>query len=124
MEPDPTLQPHESVLGALETSIVQAYATSLLFLGFAIRCQRSRSKYVDAPFKLGDAEKYTKRLLECGDKLAHAADGCEKHCNHLNRAAVKDLRDLAEESRQAIRHQGYVGKIYSERTALTMSVVT
>jgi hypothetical protein len=108
MAPDPTLQPPEDVLDTLETSIVQAYAKSLLFLGFAIHRQRSKIKMVDAPFKLGDMEKYVTGLLESGDQLAQAADNCEKHCNYLNRTTVKELRGLAEESHQAIRDQVYV----------------
>ena len=108
MAPDPTLRPPEDVLDTLETSIIQAYAKSLLFLGFAIQRQRSKIKVVDAPFKLDDMEKYVTGLLESGDQLAQAADNCEKHCNYLNRTTVKELRDLAEESHQAIRDQGYV----------------
>jgi len=108
MAPDPTLRLPEDVLDALEKSIVQAYAKSLLFLGFAIQRQRSKIKAVDAPFKLGDMEKYVKGLLESGDQLAQAADNCEKYCNYLNRATVKELRDLAEESHQAIQDQVYV----------------
>jgi hypothetical protein len=108
MAPDPTLRPPGDVLDTLETSIVQAYAKSLLFLGFAIQRQRSKIKVIDAPFKLGDMEKYVAGLLESGDQLAQAADSCEKHCNYLNRNTVKELRDLAEESHQAIRDQVYV----------------
>ena len=113
MAPDPTLRLPEDVLDALEKSIVQAYAKSLLFLGFAIQRQRSKIKAVDAPFKLGDMEKYVKGLLESGDQLAQAADNCEKHCNYLNRTTVKELRDLAEESHQAVRDQVYVPDISS-----------
>ncbi|KAJ4401662.1 hypothetical protein N0V85_005470 [Neurospora sp. IMI 360204] len=105
IEPDPTLQPPENVSSALETSIVQAYAKSLLFLGFTIQRQRSRSRFVDAPFKHGDIDKYAGGLLESGRQLAQAADDCEKHCNLLNRSAVNELRNLAEESRQAILDQ-------------------
>ncbi|KAJ4361138.1 hypothetical protein N0V85_009435, partial [Neurospora sp. IMI 360204] len=105
IKPDPTLQPPENVSSALETSIVQAYAKSLLFLGFAIQRQRSRSRFVDAPFKHGDIDKYAGGLLESGRQLAQAADDCEKHCNLLNRSAVNELRNLAEESRQAILDQ-------------------
>jgi hypothetical protein len=108
MTPDPTLRPPKDVLNTLETSIVQAYVKSLLFLGFAIQRQRSKIKVVDAPFKLGDMEKYVTGLLESGDQLAQAADNCEKHCNYLNRTTVKELRDLSEESHQAIQDQVYV----------------
>ena len=87
--------------------MVQAYAKSLLFLGFAIQRQRSKIKAVDAPFKLGDMEKYVIGLLESGDQLAQAAENCERHCNYLNRTTVKELRGLAEESHQAIRDQVY-----------------
>jgi hypothetical protein len=106
--PDPTLRPPKDVLDTLETSIVQAYVKSLLFLGFAIQRQRSKIKVVDAPFKLGDMEKYVTGLLESGDQLAQAADNCEKHCNYLNRTTLKELRDLAEESHLAIQDQVYV----------------
>jgi hypothetical protein len=108
MAPDPTLRPPEDVLDTLETSIVQAYAKSLLFLGFAIQRQRSKIKVVDASFKLSDMEKYVTGLLQSGDQLAQAADNCEKHCNYLNRTTVKELRGLAEESHHAIRDQVYV----------------
>ena len=105
MAPGPTLRPPEDVLDTLETSIVQAYAKSLLFLGFAIQRQRSKIKVVDAPFKLSDAEKYVKSLVESGDQLAQAADNCEKYCIHLNQGRVEKLLDIAKESHQAIQNQ-------------------
>jgi len=106
--PDLTIRPPKAVLDALETAIVQAYVNSLLFLGFAIHRQRSRTKVIDALFILGDVEKYIKSLVESGDQLAQAADNCEKHCSHLDRSWVKELRGLAAESRQAMRNQAYV----------------
>lgn len=95
-------------MDALEEAIVQAYARSLLFLGFAIQRQRSWTKAIDAPFKLGDMEGYVKGLAENGDQLAQAVDSCEKHCNSLDRSRVKELLSLAEESRQAMQDQAYV----------------
>jgi hypothetical protein len=106
--PDLTIRPPQAILDALETVIVQAYVKSLLFLGFAIQRQRSRTKVIDAPFLLGDVEKYIKSLVESGEQLAQAADNCEKHCNHLDRSWVKELRGLAAESRPAMRNQAYV----------------
>jgi hypothetical protein len=106
--PDLTIRPPKAVLDALEAAIVQAYVKSLLFLGFAIQRQRSRTKVIDAPFILGDVEKYIKSLVESGEQLAQAADNSEKHCNHLDRSWVKELRGLAAESRQAMRNQAYV----------------
>ena len=110
MAPDPTLRPPPDILSTLETSIVQAYANSLLFLGFAIQCQRSWSKAVDAPFKLGDVDKFVKGLAESGDKLVQAADNCERHCNYLDRTRVIELRNLTEESHKAVWDQTYVTK--------------
>ena len=105
---DPTLRPPKDVLDALETAIVRAYAECLLFLGFTIQRQRSWTKAVNAPFRLGDVERYVKGLGEKEDQLARAADSCERHCNRLDRSWVKELLGLAEESRQAMRDQAYV----------------
>jgi hypothetical protein len=113
MDPDPTLQLPEDVLKALEKSLIQVYAKSLLLLGFAIQRQRSWSKFVDAPFKLGDVDKYVKGLVESGSQLAQAADNCEKHCSLLNRSAIKELSDLAKESHQAILDQRQVPEMSS-----------
>ena len=122
MGPNFTLRPLEDSLVDLETSIVRAYAKSQLFLGFAIQRQRSWSKALNAPFKLDDVSKYVERLVESGDQLALAADNCEKQCSYLNRAAVKNLRDLAKESRQAIGNVLYVTNKYSARATLIRSV--
>ena len=96
--PGPTIRPPKAVLDALETFIVQAYANSLLFLGFAIQRQRSRTEVGDAPFKLDDVAKHVKSLVESGDRLAQAADNCEKH-------RVKELHELTEEFRQVVQAQ-------------------
>ncbi|OCK81844.1 WD40 repeat-like protein [Lepidopterella palustris CBS 459.81] len=103
MIPGPNLRPPEDVLNTLKTSIVHAYAKSLLFLGFVIQRQESRLNWVDAPFKLGDVENYIKGLTESADQLCRIADNCEKHCNNRNRTTVEELHDLVEESHQAIR---------------------
>jgi hypothetical protein len=96
--PDPAIRPPKDALDALETFIVQAYANSLLFLGFAIQRQRSRTRAIDAPFKLDGVEKYVKILVESGDQLAQAAENCEKH-------RVKELHELVEEFRQVVQAQ-------------------
>ncbi|KAM0475148.1 hypothetical protein ACHAPX_007283, partial [Trichoderma viride] len=56
MAPDPTLRRREDFLLPLETSIVQAYVKSLLFLGFAIQRQGGKNSVVSAPWKLGKME--------------------------------------------------------------------
>ncbi|KAH6889960.1 hypothetical protein B0T10DRAFT_365361, partial [Thelonectria olida] len=101
--PDPDLRPPEKVLGPLEGSIVHAYVKSLLFLGFAVQRQQSKSTLVSAPFKLGDVETYVKNLVESGDQLAQAADNCEKQCSHQNRANLEELLKTAKESHRAIQ---------------------
>jgi len=121
--PDPSLRPPEDVLYTLEASIVCAYAKSLLFLGFVIQRQQSESKWVDAPFKLGSMEEYVKSLSDSGDRLAQAADNCEKQCNYLNRSTVKGLHDLAEESHKAARDQAYVADTSFMRATLMLSLV-
>jgi hypothetical protein len=121
--PDPSLRPPEDVLYTLETSIVYAYAKSLFFLGFVIQRQQSESKWVDAPFKLGSMEEYVKSLSDSGDRLAQAADNCEKQCNYLNRSTVKGLHDLAEESHRAARDQAYVADTSFIRATLILSLV-
>jgi len=123
MAPDPSLRPPGDVLHTLETSIVYAYAKSLLFFGFVIQCQQSKSKWVDAPFKLGSIEEYVKSLSDSGDRLAQAADNCKKQCNYLNRSTVKGLHDLAEESHKAVRDQAYVTDTSSMRATLILSLV-
>ncbi|EGZ76219.1 hypothetical protein NEUTE2DRAFT_161157 [Neurospora tetrasperma FGSC 2509] len=105
IESDLTLQLPENVSSALETSIIQAYAKSLLFLGFTIQRQRSWSKFVDASFKHSDIDKCIGGLLESGSQLAQAADDCEKHCNLLNRSTVNELHNIAKELRQEILDQ-------------------
>lgn len=123
MAPDPSLRPPEDVLYTLETSIVYAYAKSLLFLGFVIQRQQSESKWVDAPFKLGSMEEYVKSLSDSGDRLAQAADNCEKQCNYLNRSTLKGLYDLTEESHKAVRDQTYVADTSSMRATLILPLV-
>ncbi|ORY72165.1 uncharacterized protein BCR38DRAFT_360285 [Pseudomassariella vexata] len=103
--PEPKLQPPKDTLSALEASIVQAYARSLLFLSFAIKHKRSRSRIVDTPFRLGDTDEHVKGIIESGDQLARAADNCEKHCNHQNRATVKELLGFAAELRRVAHDQ-------------------
>ena len=120
MLPDPAIRPPEDVLNTLESSIVHAYAKSLLFLGFVIKLQESKSQWVAAPFTLSSIEEYVKGLSNSGDGLAQAADSCEKHCNYLNRSTVKGLLDLAKESHNAIQHQAYVAGTSSLRAALTL----
>jgi hypothetical protein len=121
--PDPSLRPPEDVLYALEVSIVHAYAKSLFFLGFVIQRQQSESKWVNAPFKLGSMEEYVKSLSDSGDRLAQAADNCEKQCNYLNRSTVKGLHNLAEESHKAARDQSYVADTSFIRATLMLPLV-
>ena len=123
MAPDPSLRPPKDVLYTLETSIVYAYAKSLLFFGFVIQCQQSESKWINAPFKLGSMEEYVKSLSDSGDRLAQAADNCEKQCSYLNRSTVKGLHDLAEESHRAVQDQAYVADTSSMRATLILSLV-
>ncbi|KNB04564.1 hypothetical protein FOXG_06625 [Fusarium oxysporum f. sp. lycopersici 4287] len=103
MARDPALRPPADILDLLETSIVQTYATSLLFLGFAIHLQGSRSRTVSAPFKMNEVESYIESLQESGDQLSQAADNCEKNCSLQNRAGVKELLSYAKESHQIMQ---------------------
>lgn len=99
---DPALRPPKGVLSALKTSIVEVYARSLLVLGFEIHCQQSKSRWVNAPFKLGSMEEHISSLSDSGNQLAQAAENCEKYCNYLNRSTVKGLLGLAEEAQKAV----------------------
>ncbi|KAG5802409.1 hypothetical protein H9Q74_013589 [Fusarium xylarioides] len=56
MAADPSVQPPAEILDLLEKSIVQAYVKSLLFLGFAIHRQGSKSRMASAPFKIDEME--------------------------------------------------------------------
>ncbi|EXA30335.1 hypothetical protein FOVG_18262 [Fusarium oxysporum f. sp. pisi HDV247] len=103
MAPDPALRPPADILDLLETSIVQTYVRSLLFLGFAIHRQGSKSCMVSAPFKMDEVESYIGSLQESGDQLSRAADNCEKQCSLQNRAGVKELLSYAKESHQIMQ---------------------
>ncbi|RKL06526.1 hypothetical protein BFJ70_g16993 [Fusarium oxysporum] len=103
MAADSTLRPPADISDLLETSIVQTYVKSLLFLGFAIHRQGSKSRMVSAPFKMNEVESYIESLQESGDQLSRAAENCEKQCNLENRAGVKDLLSYAKESHQIMR---------------------
>ncbi|KAJ4076770.1 hypothetical protein NW756_012779 [Fusarium oxysporum] len=105
MAADPTLRPPADILDLLETSIVQTYVKSLLFLGFAIHRQGSKSRMVSAPFKMNEVESYIESLHESGDQLSQAADSCEKQCSLQNRAGVKELLSYAKESHQIMQVQ-------------------
>ncbi|KAF5970223.1 atypical ALPHA kinase [Fusarium coicis] len=103
MASDPTLRPPADILDLLETSIVQTYLKSLLFLGFAISRQGSKSRMVSAPFKMNEVESYIESLQESGDQLSRAADNCEKQCSLQNRAGVEELLSCAKESHQIMQ---------------------
>ncbi|KAF5269000.1 hypothetical protein FOXYS1_92 [Fusarium oxysporum] len=103
MAPDITLRPPADILDLLEKSIVQTYVKSLLFLGFAIHRQVSKSRMVSAPFKMNEVESYIESLQESGDQLSQAADNCEKQCNLQNRTGVKELLKYAKESHQIMQ---------------------
>ncbi|KAF6525344.1 hypothetical protein HZS61_011139 [Fusarium oxysporum f. sp. conglutinans] len=103
MAPDITLRPPADILDLLEKSIVQTYVKSLLFLGFAIHRQGSKSRMVSAPFKMNELESYIESLQESGDQLSQAADNCEKQCNLQNRTGVKELLKYAKESHQIMQ---------------------
>ncbi|KAH7459866.1 Vegetative incompatibility protein [Fusarium oxysporum f. sp. matthiolae] len=103
MAPDPALRPPADNLDLLETSIVQTYVKSLLFLGFAIHRQGSKSRMVCAPFKMNEVESYIESLQESGDQLSQAADNCEKQCSLQNRAGVEELLSYAKESHQIMQ---------------------
>ncbi|SCO92739.1 related to WD40-repeat protein (notchless protein) [Fusarium oxysporum] len=103
MAPDPTLRPPADILDLLETSIVHTYVKSLLFLGFAVDRQGSKSRLVSAPFKMNEVESYIESLQESGDQLSRAADNCEKQCSLQNRAGVKELLSYAKESHQIMQ---------------------
>ncbi|KAH8761659.1 hypothetical protein F5883DRAFT_631123 [Diaporthe sp. PMI_573] len=103
MAPDPALRPPEAALEKLKTSIVQAYATSQLFLGFAIQRHRSKTKMMDAPFKLGDVESCVQELSKSEGQLLQAADDCGKHCGLSNRAKSKELLELATSFHQIVQ---------------------
>ncbi|KAM0346961.1 hypothetical protein ACHAP4_011568 [Fusarium culmorum] len=103
MVPDPTLRPPADILDLLEKSIVQTYVKSLLFLGFAIHRQGSKSCMVSAPFKMNEVESYIESLQESEDQLSQAADNCEKQCSLQNRAGAKELLSYAKESHKIMQ---------------------
>ncbi|EXA29912.1 Atypical/ALPHA protein kinase [Fusarium oxysporum f. sp. pisi HDV247] len=103
MAHDLTLRPPTDILDLLETSIVQTYVRSLLFLGFVVDCQGSKSRMVSAAFKINKAESYIESLQQSGDQLSQAADNCETQCSLQNRAGVKELLSYAKESHQIMQ---------------------
>ncbi|KAG7428808.1 Vegetative incompatibility protein HET-E-1 [Fusarium oxysporum f. sp. raphani] len=103
MAHDLTLRPPADILDLLETSIVQTYVRSLLFLGIAVDCQGSKSRMVSAAFKINKAESYIESLQQSGDQLSQAADNCETQCSLQNRAGVKELLSYAKESHQIMQ---------------------
>ncbi|SCO92770.1 related to WD40-repeat protein (notchless protein) [Fusarium oxysporum] len=103
MAADPTLRPPADILDLLETSIVQTYVKSLLFLGFATHRQGSKSRMASAPFKINEVESFIESLQKSGDQLSRAADYCEKQCNLQNRTGVEELLRYAKESHQIMQ---------------------
>ncbi|KAI0474545.1 hypothetical protein F4859DRAFT_514397 [Xylaria cf. heliscus] len=103
--PDLSLRPPKDSLDKLKTSIVETYAKSQAFLGFAIQLQKSKSTPVAAPFKIGDAVGHINNLSKCERQLLRAADDCERHCNLLNRSNVDSLLKLKDSFREIIQDQ-------------------
>ncbi|KAI0972635.1 hypothetical protein F4678DRAFT_46057 [Xylaria arbuscula] len=103
--PDPALRPREDAMESLKSSIVQAYATSQLFLSFNLRQQRKKTGHLTAVFKVGEVESYVNELSKCGEKLLEAAEFCENCCNFSNRSSVLELLEIAKASHRGIQDQ-------------------
>ncbi|KAH8812424.1 hypothetical protein F5884DRAFT_855722 [Xylogone sp. PMI_703] len=72
----------DTTTNILKNAIVQVYTSCLLLLGFAIQRQRSRSRRVNAVFKLEDLRDYTNKIEMSESRLHKVANDCEKHVNH------------------------------------------
>ncbi|KAI1131627.1 WD40-repeat-containing domain protein [Nemania abortiva] len=102
----------KAAVNDVRTSIIQAYVRTLLFLGFAMSCEQSSSKMVNAPFRLSDAESYVGSLVESVDQLARAAENCEKYFNHRNQATVRELLKIVGELQSgAQQHSSTINQI-------------
>ncbi|KAK3392046.1 hypothetical protein B0T20DRAFT_72359 [Sordaria brevicollis] len=103
IDSEPDLRPPEHALCKLRDCILQAYHSSLMFLGFAHRCQQdSSSKHLKAVFRLEDMDNHVKNVLDSGRALERIADLCERHCDHLSRGKISSLHGIAQSSYEAL----------------------
>lgn len=105
MTPDPNLRPPEDALEALRQRIIQAYAKSQGFLGFAVRLQQSGVGPVVSPFKLQDLEAHVSELAEREKDLSRATEICEKQCNSSHRSDVQEFHELSRSFYRGIQDQ-------------------
>ncbi|KAH8806013.1 hypothetical protein F5884DRAFT_860599 [Xylogone sp. PMI_703] len=105
LDPDTAQNLPQDSLDALKSAIIQAYTNTLLLLGFTIRCKESRSRPINAVFRLEDMDDYIKNACDSSDQLFKAADDCERHCNHQTRATIKQLLTLTEEAHRISQDQ-------------------
>ncbi|KAL7915798.1 hypothetical protein GGI35DRAFT_6797 [Trichoderma velutinum] len=80
---------------ALEESLVDSYANSLLFLGF-LYSRRNKSMAIMAPFLLNEVEKKVKSLDESGSQLTKRADDCERFFSFSQNKSFRKLFELIE----------------------------
>ncbi|RSL76873.1 hypothetical protein CEP51_009562 [Fusarium floridanum] len=93
----------EDVLNHLKTAIVEAYSSSLRFLGFAVYQQRQNTRFAKAPFQLGDAANYLGDMDQAGGQLNQAGDVCEKLCSFQGRATTQDVLQLVSDVRKTLQ---------------------
>ncbi|RSL98873.1 hypothetical protein CEP52_010064 [Fusarium oligoseptatum] len=93
----------EDALDHLKTAIVEAYSSSLRFLGFAVYQQRQNARFIKAPFQLGDAANYLGDMDQAGGQLNQAGDVCEKLCSFQDRAATQDVLQLVSDVRKTLQ---------------------
>lgn len=93
----------EDILDHLKTAIVEAYSSSLRFLGFSVYQQRQNGRFVKAPFQLGDAANYLGDMDQAGGQLNQAGDICEKCCSFQDRTTTQDVLQLVSDLRKTLQ---------------------
>ncbi|RSL61901.1 hypothetical protein CEP54_005963 [Fusarium duplospermum] len=93
----------DDILGHLKAAIVEAYSSSLRFLGFAVYQQRRKNRLVKAPFQIGDAASYLGDMDQAGGQLNQAGDVCEKLCSFQGRETTQDVLQLVSDVRKTLQ---------------------
>ncbi|KAI8674683.1 hypothetical protein NCS57_00367000 [Fusarium keratoplasticum] len=93
----------EDILDHLKTAIVEAYSSSLRFLGFSVYQRRQNGRFVKAPFQLGDAANYLGDMDQTGGQLNQAGDICEKCYSFQDRTAAQDVLQLVSDLRKTLQ---------------------
>lgn len=108
MAPELALRPPHDALDKLKKCIVQAYTKAQLFLSFAIKCKKSKTKGATDVFKLEPMKNCMNGLLEVETQLLKAGDDCRSSCDLSSRTDLKKLLKLAAEFHGIIQDQVYV----------------